>query len=71
MESLQFRQGFLNIRWILFIADQHQVCQNNCSHGFDYDWRAEGEADIVAAWDFEGVHLAGGEVEGLLRLADT
>ena len=71
MESLQFRQGFLNIRWILFIADQHQVCQNNGSHGFDYDRGAEGEADIMAAWDFESVHLTGYEVEGLLRLADA
>ena len=71
MESLQFRQGFLNIRWILFIADQHKVGKDDCGHGLDYDWRAEGEADIVAAWDFEGVHLTGYEVEGLLRLADT
>ena len=71
MESLQFRQGFLNIRWILFIADQHKVCKNDSGYGFNYDRSAESEADVMAAWDFESVHLTGYEVEGLLRLADA
>ena len=71
MESLQFRQGFLNIRWILFIADHHQVGKNDGSHSFNNDRCAEGKADIVTARDFECIHLTGYEVEGLLRLADA
>ena len=71
MESLQFRQGSLNIRWILFIANQHQVCKDDGGHRFHYYRSTKGEADIVAAWNFEGIHLAGCKVEGLLRFADA
>ena len=55
----------------LFIADQHQVGKDDCGHSFNYDRGAESEADVMAAWNFESVHLAGCEVEGLLRLADA
>lgn len=48
-----------------------QVRQDAGAAGLDDDGGAEGEAEVVAAADREGVHLSGGEVEGLLRAGDA